>query len=436
MMLSSCVANKPFKETKSENSVSNKSSWWQQFNDPVMNKLADKIVSQNIDLKIAQTRVDQAHASATIEKSILFPNIAFSGNTSHQDNLINTKKAVSIAKGGFEAAWEIDLFGSNRASSSAARKRIESTMANQDDVKNSIIAELFKGLVELYQAKLTICTLEKIIALQNSKIDLLDKRYNAGLIDATSFEDAKMDQFQTNSQLSSARGELLSAQYIIEKLMGGKDEGEIYNKITEQQSILSLPKINNLVGISISTIKKRPDVRYAQQEMLASRFDLAKAEADLWPTISVSNFFGVQHFSKGIIAAANPVWSMAADISTTIFDFGLLRAKITLADIKLQQAVLNYENSVLSALQEAKTALSTYLSWVNYNNELERSLDNQKELTNIASEQFNSGVADMIIFIDQKIHLEQLNLQIITSKANTIISYIKLQKALAANLNN
>ena len=406
--------------------------WWKPFNDPMMEQLADQLLAQNIDIKIAQARVDEARGQVRVARSGWFPDIFGSGLANRGDDQLGQSKASSIVKGGLDASWEIDVFGRTRSRFNSAENQEVAAQASVQDVQNFVIAELVKAVIEWHQARQTIKETNDLLVSQRDQVKLLHSRAKAGLIDASFMERAQAEYAQTATQLPLAQASLDAAEYKIEKLLG-KSSGELHVFLTTQPSKeLSVPQPDKTLDVAIDTIRSRPDIRAAKAQMLAAESNLDAAEADLWPRLTISGFFGAQATSGAVLAADNPIWSLASGVSAPLLNFGRLHGAVDSADARAQQAALAYENATLGALQEAKTALSDYLNGINAVTRQSEALNHRRDAVKLAKKRFVRGLTDMTDLTTAQAELDQATLALISQKAATAIAFIRLQKAMGA----
>jgi NodT family efflux transporter outer membrane factor (OMF) lipoprotein len=404
--------------------------WWLAFNDPLMEKLSGELLQQNLDLKIAMTRVEEARALRRISGSALFPDITANG-TANRGNT-ESPKTESLAQAGFDAAWEVDLFGANRAALDASNARLEAFNYSAADTRRIITADLIRAIVEWRQAQQTLTETQSLLTAQSDQVELFRSRAEAGLIDSTFLERARAQREQTATQIPLAEASAKTAQYQIERLMGQEPESLASMLAEFKAPGLNVPTPQNGLDAPLNTIRNRPDIRAAALRVIAAQADLREAEADLWPKITLSAFFGVQETSTGLeaVTASNPVWSLASAITAPLLNFGRLRGAIDAADAKAQRAVLEYENAVLLALQEARTALSDYLNGVNAANQQAAALKYRRDTVALARERFNRGLTDMTDLTTAQAELDQATIALIERKAAAANAYVRLQKAL------
>ncbi len=432
LLLTSCVVPSSFFENKNVTTSGvknvNNSEWWMSFQDPLMSQFVTILEAQNLDIKIAQTRLREARALRQVAVSQFFPDISAGGNISRGE--LNAPKVQTLGQAGFDAAWELDIFGATRANVQATTARIQAAKANKDDVQQIVIADVARAVIEWRQAQHTITTTQSLIESQNETVEILQARAQAGLIDASLFERAKAQRDQTATNLPIAKAAANAARFQIERLLNVRDDqvAQILNAAPTQQTLI--PEVKNLDAINVEIIRNRPDIRAARANLMAARADLARAEADLWPRISLSSFFGVQDGSDGARLASNPVWSLASNLTAPVLNFGRLRGSVRAADARSDQALFTYENTINFALQETRTALSDYLNGVNAVAAQNKALEGRQQTVTLARERFTRGLTDMTDLTTAQSELDTATLALIAQKTTTQIAYIRLQKAL------
>jgi multidrug efflux system outer membrane protein len=412
--------------------VAQTNQWWKQFNDPLLDQLAEQLLAQNIDIKIAQARVDEARGQVRVASSSWFPDISLTGNAKRGTDQVFLTKPRTIASGGFDATWEIDIFGATRTRVASSESLEVAANATMQDVQNSVIAELARTVIEWHQARQTIKETNDLLASQEDQVGLLNSRAKAGLIDASFKERAQAEYAQTATQLPLAQAAADAAEYKIEKLLG-KAAGELFVMLTTQPSKeLNIPAAEKTLELTLESIRLRPDIRAAKAQMLAAQSNLGAAEADLWPRITIGGFFGAQGNSSQIPSADNPIWSLSSGIAAPLLNFGKLRGAVDSADARAQQSALSYENATLAALQEAKTALSDYLNGINAVTRQSEALSHRRDAVRLAKKRFLRGLTDMTDLTTAQAELDQATLALINQKAATAIAFIRLQKAMGA----
>lgn len=407
------------------------SPWWCDFNDPLVNFFVERLHSQNIDIKIAKARLEEARALKRVSSSGFFPDI--SGTVSAMRGNATSLDLENTGQAGFDASWEIDFFGKTRADvDSTEAQRLES-LAGIDDAKNTVTADIVRAVIEWRQAQQTTKEINDLLEAQSDQVALLESRTKAGLIDSSFLERARAQYAQTSTDLPEAVADANAAQYQIERLLSVRDDMVQQSLANAGPRAMTIPVVEDALSITLDRVRERPDVRQARARLLAAQADLRESEADLWPKVTLSSFFGAQDGSDGLMLAENPIWSLASAVSAPILNFGRLRGLVDAADARAQQTMLNYEGVTNRALQETKTALSDYLNGVNAVQAQKNALKFRQDAVGITKERFDRGLTDMIDLTTAQAELDSATISLIGLKTDTAIAYIRLQKALATD---
>lgn len=409
-------------------------AWWKVFQDPLMDTLAPQLLAQNLDLKIAATRIAEARGIGRTASSGAFPDVSISANRSRANTQVFVEKPITNQQVGFDVSWELDMFGRIQAGIDAADSRVVSQIASAENVHNTVLADLFRAVVEWRQAQQTIRETKALLASQQQQISLFEARVAAGLIEQSSLERARAQHLQTAVQLPLAEAAARTAQYQMERLLGRAPESMSTLLASQAPQPISIPTLAREQTLPIEQIKQRPDLRASYAELIAAQADLKQAEADLWPRRTLTGFFGLRDLPSGIIGASNPIWSIAADFAIPVLNFGRLRGAVDSANARAQQASLAYEDAVLRALQETRTAFSDYIGSVDAVQQQTAALTHRRDAVALAKERFTRGLTDMTDLTTAQTELDQATLTLTDRQANAAIAYIRLQKALGSSV--
>lgn len=414
--------------------IATDSQWWRAFNDPLMNQLVGDVLAQNLDIQAALSRKREAAALDEAAFAPLLPEINRTGTASRGNRSFGLTTPRSIAQGGLEASWEVDIFGRLRAASDASEARAHAGAVRVADVAGSVAADVVRAIVLWRQAQQTIKETKDLIAAQDDQLKLAAARAKAGLTDSALAERAAAQRAQTATQLPLAQAAAEGAQYQLERLLG-KPSGSLSELLAVHQSTqLAMPGGTPVTEIPLERIRSRPDIRAAQSELLAAKADLKQAEASLWPRISLGAFFGAQDTPSGLPFADNPIWAVSGNIAMPLLNFGRLQSLVDAADARSQQAALNYENATLTALQDARTALADYLGAKAAVAKQEEALAHRKLAVKFARERYTRGLTDMSELTTAQTELDQATLTLIDRRSQAAIAFIRLHRALGVSL--
>ncbi|NCY25414.1 MAG: TolC family protein [Alphaproteobacteria bacterium] len=415
-------------------SIAEKDRWWLAFNDPLMNQLITEVMGQNLDIQTALSRKREAAALEQAAFAPLLPEVNVAGTASRGNRNFGLTAPRSIAQGGLEASWELDISGRLRAGSDAAAARALAGAVRVPDVAGSVAADVAIAVVQWRQAQQTLKETKDLLASQDDQLKLAAVRARAGLTDNALAERAAAQRAQTATQLPLAQAAAEAAQYQLERLLG-MSSGSLSQRLEAHRAdALTLPSGQPVTDIPLERIRQRPDVRAAQAGLLAAKAELAQAEAALWPRITLGAFFGAQDTPPGLPFASNPIWAVTSGLAMPVLNFGRLSSLVDAADERSQQAALSYQNVALTAMQETKTALADYLGAKAATAQQQDALAHRKLAVKLARERYTRGLTDMSELTTAQTELDQATLTLIERKTQTSIAYIRLQRALGVEL--
>ena len=405
------------------------SFWWRSFHDPLLNQFAQQLLTQNLDIQVAAARLTAARAVTRQSVAGLYPDISLISLESGLKNQFLTQQQ-SFGLTGPVLNWELDVFGRVRAGIRAAQARTGSAAVTLDDVRNLVLADLAQAVIDWRQAQETIAQSKRLLKAEAVQIQLYNQRTKSGLIDASFVERIRAERAQTTVQLPLAQAAAKLAEYQIERLLGDVHQNVAIDLSKAQPHAWTMPQLAETRLISIEVIKNRPDVRRARFDLFAAQADLQQAEANLWPKINILAFFGIANGGLGVRSAENPVWAVASLITAPILNFGRLRAAVAEKNAQAKALELSYENTILLALQETKTALSDYLHGLHAVKAQTAAFKRRQLNVEISKERFQRGLTDMSDLTTAQTELVQSTLALINQKTATARAFIRLQKAL------
>ena len=411
--------------------------WLADCKDPLAQQLIETLLEQNIDLKIAQSRVAEARGMLRVAGAGFFPEISatstgFRGNSTPSNT--SSVKPYGLLQGGLNTTWDLDLFGATRADVRRAHFGVAASVADQENIKLSLLAEMFTTLISWRQVKETLQETQAQVAFLDRQVAVVGAQVGAGLVEGTVLESTRALREKSASQLPLLQAALKKSQFALEKLLGHAPES-LAPLLEKDQTPLAPPGIGVTLAIPMTVVRNRPDVRGARAQMLGAQAELEQAEANLWPKLTLGNFFGVQSVSNsGLIGNSNPLWSLTAGLTAPLLEFGRLRGAVDTARAKAQEAYWMYENTVLGALQDIHTAFKEYTEGLQAVQRLQLTLLHQEAAVQTSAKRFQAGLTDQLTTLAAQSMACQASLDLIAQKALTAQAFVRLQKALNAPL--
>ena len=406
-------------------------TWWNTLNDQELSSLIGRAVKGNLDIKEARARIREARARRGIAKADLFPTLdaTSSATVSRSSEDTGAGETRDFYAAGFDAGWELDLFGGAQRSMEAAEANLGATQENLHDVLVSLTAEVALNYIEvrIYQKRLavTVANLE----IQQENYCLIQSRYQAGLDDELAVQQARSNLESTRSQMPTLRIGLEGAMNRIAVLLG-EQPGGLHEELEEYLPITLVP-IDVAVGVPADVLRRRPDVRKAERELAAQTARIGVATAELYPKFTLSGSIGLEALSLGnLIAAGSRTFSIGPRITWPIFNAGSIRANIEVQSAIQQQTMIQYESMVLSALEEVENALVAYVEEQIRRTSLQEAVDAAKQALELARYKYQTGLIDFITVLDAQRSLLAYEDQLVQSTGSITSNLVRLYKAL------
>lgn len=413
-------------------------SWVNLLEDSALTELVNRVLKQNLDIKIAQERVKEARANELVTKARYFPDIAINGRSLIIPTLrmrqLPTQVtpvldgASTILLGGLTANWEIDVFGKTRAAVAAAHERIESQQALVEDAVRIVVAELCKAFIEWREYSGLVYVTLKFLALQEDLITLYRSQFEVGLRDERDVLSVEAQKASVQSLLCALESLKNTASYTVDRLLNTQDALKEVIPLDKPQII---PPVSSVADVPIAMLRCRPDVRSARSLMLAAQCDLKEAEAALWPSLSLSSFLGFIKIFNSLIQEHNPFYVLAPVLNIPFLNFGRLKGAVNSADARSKAASLEYEKTVSIALEEARASFSDFNSSVRALNELQKALDAQMSIESLEIDQYEAGLISYSDYLPRAIAVIQEEAAVLVQRAKCIQDYIRVAKSFA-----
>lgn len=402
--------------------------WWKTLNDPVLTDLISQAIAENRDLKLAMSRIRETRAQWGIAEADRFPSADASGSAVSARSTGKEERSERYSLG-IDAGWEIDLFGRVQRAVEAARADYESVTENYRDVLVSLIAETALNYIDVrtYQKQLAVA--EENLKIRKEAYELANYRYKAGLASALDVSSAKYNVEETRANIPVIERNLETAKNRI-AVLTGKTPGSVHAQLAKSKA-LPVPGLQIAAGIPADILRRRPDIRKAERELAAQTARIGVATADLYPRLTLSGSIGLEAISLGDLFTSDAISnSIGPRLSWNIFDAGTIRKNIEVQNARQEQALIQYESGILSALEEVENALYAYAREQSRRNSLLSAFKAAQQASNLSLNQYNSGLTDFQTVLDAQRSLLSFQDQLAKSEAAILTYLIQLYKAL------
>ncbi|MBI4842809.1 MAG: efflux transporter outer membrane subunit [Nitrospirae bacterium] len=401
--------------------------WWSTLNDPKLTSLIERSASSNLGIREAKARVREARARRGISSAGLFPTIDASGSAQRGRGSSGTEN--DFYSTGFDAGWELDIFGGLRRSVEAADADLEASEEGLRDVLVSLLAEVSLNYVDvrLFQARIAIA--ESNLAAQTETYQIAGWRNEAGLTSRLDVEEAMYSLEKTRSQIPALRSGLDEAMNRIAILLG-ENPGAMNEELSEYITNPVTP-LEIAVGLPADLLRRRPDVRKAERRLAAQTARIGVATAGLYPQFTLSGSIGLEALElDNLFSYGNRTFGIGPGFKWNIFDAGSIRKNIEAQDALQEQALIQYETAVLEALHEVDNALTAYAGEQVRRQSLINGSNAAGRAVKLAQDQYASGLIDFQALLTAQQSLLSLQDQLAGSDAEVISNLIRLYKAL------
>lgn len=405
--------------------------WWRQLEDPVLDRLIEEALAGNHDLKVAQASLRQARASRNQAQGGYFPTISASagGSSNQTAKVINPTYVGTTYTAGFDASWEIDLFGGVRRSVEAASADQAASQASLANTRVSLVAEVALNYVELraYQNRLAIAKAN--LDSQSETVQITQWRYQAGLASASDVEQAIANREQTRASIP----DLEISQYAAENrlaVLAGRQPGALRDEL---QTVRPPPAVPGSIasGIPVEILRNRPDLIAAERKLAAETARIGQKIAARFPALSLTGSFGWGAFSFAALSGSGTAaQAVAGSLATTLFDGGRLRSAVDIQNAVQEAALISYESSVLNALEEVENALKSHAVSRERLQARQAAANAALAAAQMTMQLYESGLADFQKVLDTQRTQLTAEDNLATAQAAVLTSLITLYKAL------
>jgi NodT family efflux transporter outer membrane factor (OMF) lipoprotein len=381
------------------------SRWWSVFGDPLLDDLVHRAVTTNLDVTEALARVREARARRTIAGAEIFPSVDATGTYERRRSSTafgdddddgggsGFDRNSDFFSTGFDASWEIDIFGRRRRALEQTSAELASSQASLRDTLVSVVSEVARNYVELRSLQSRIAIAETNVTSQADSLDLVSWRFKAGLVGGLDVDQATYNLANTRARIPSLEIELAAARNRISVLLG-LPPGAVDEDLGVPAPVPVVP-VQVAVGVPADLLRRRPDVAAAERQLAAATAAIGVATADLYPTLTLNGTIGFSASDLADIGTGpSETYGFGPSIRWNLFDAGRIRAQIRERSAQADQALAAYESAVLNAYEEAENALVAYVREQIRRDHLVEAVTAAESALKLARMQYESGVVD------------------------------------------
>lgn len=413
--------------------------WWKRLKDPTLDALIEEAIANNLDVATAKAKIREARATYREQRGTLLPTVDGIGTatrtrTSAAAGGTTDATFSTLYEGGFDASWELDLFGGNKRAAEAAKYGVDAANEELRDTMLTLVGDVASYYVQVREYQALRDLAKRTATSQRKSAALTHAEYLAG--SATSVDTAKADAQASSTEADIPTYEISYAEAVHRLgVLLGKPPATLEDRLKASAPIPS-PKLNVPTGIPADILTSRPDVRLAERQLAQYTAKIGQAEANRYPSISLTGDITSSAASIGDLAKKSSIgWTFGPSLTVPIFQGGQLKAAVDVAKAERDQYYIAYQSAVLTAMEDVENAVVSltqerlkYVKLVSSST----SYNTASDLSRILNK---AGVTDFLDVLDAERSLYSAQEAVIESRAAIATDYISLNKALGGGWN-
>jgi multidrug efflux system outer membrane protein len=403
--------------------------WWQVFQDPQLQDLIHTALKQNYDLQIATERINAARAQVAITRSSLFPQVSGEGNFAGGKSQFFPLKA-NLLELAADVSFQLDLFGQLRRATEAARAQLLATEYGQRTVTLTLVSDVASAYFSLLQLDLELQITKDTVETQEGSVRLTSLRLDHGVATKLDVLQAQQVLDTANAQLPDLERQIGQEEDAINILLGNYP-GPVKRglKLPEQFIPPEVP-----AGLPSSLLARRPDIRQAEQLLVAANAQIGVAKAAFFPQISLTGSgggaFGRSSAFSNLMGSQTAIWSYGASVSQPIFTGGALTGGLHLAESQHEQALLAYKEAIQHAFGDVSDALIGYQELREVRVQQQQVVADLAESVRLSVMRYRGGTTTYLEVLDGQRSLFTAELTLAQARGNEYQSLVQLYRAL------
>ncbi|MEJ1226665.1 MULTISPECIES: efflux transporter outer membrane subunit [unclassified Pseudomonas] len=412
--------------------------WWEVFNDPTLSALTRRAVAENLDLKLAGSRLQQSRAARQVITSAQYPNSAAtagygrkrnSGQGLNDPSGNDGDSAYNLWEAGFSASWELDLWGRVRREAEAAQANLEVAENDRRAVLLAVLAETAQDYLQLRGVQSTRAVTEQNLGVARHSLELTQLRLADGVA-------TDLDVAEAAAQVATIEARLPALQQRQSQLVNalslllGQPPQALQAELSADAPMPQAPR-QVAIGLPSQLAERRPDIRQAEARLHAATASIGVAKGDFYPRITLSGNVGSQALQLGDFGSwGSRAFGIGPQFSLPLFDGGRLRGMLELREAQQQEAAIAYQQTVLKAWHEIDDQLSAYNASQLRRDSLAEAVRQNRIALRTAQQQYVEGVVDFVTVLTVQGALLATQEQLVESSTGVSLAMVGLYKAL------
>jgi NodT family efflux transporter outer membrane factor (OMF) lipoprotein len=424
--------------------------WWHALHDAQLDSLIERAIAGNPDLAIA---LDRLQAARTYEAAIIGTVLPVAGASAGAgrgtgSDLARGRAAQSLVSadntaglkhineiGGFDAVWELDIFGRYRREIEAARYDTQASLAARNAVLVVVAADVARAYVDMRGLQMRAAVLDAAMSTLRESLRIVRIRYERGITNELDVTLASRELATLEAQSAPLDAAVHAAQYTIATLLGRYPE-DLVGELSARKMVPQVPDAV-AAGLPLDLLRRRPDIRQAERELAGANARIGIATADLFPSLAITAGIGVQRQGLGTMPSVSEhIWSAGPSLLWPLLDFGALDAQVQIADLQTRALLANYKKTIQGAVREVDTSLDGFQAQQASLEKLGAALTASQRAVTLATERYQRGLTDFLNVVDAQRQEYDIEEQYASAQVALAESFIALYRSLGGGWEN
>lgn len=421
------VSPQEFRFAEGDTTFNKAIKWWTVFDDPVLDTLIKKALSNNYDVLATAEKVQAARFQLSIQKAEMLPKFGVTGQAQRGNfNFMKTDSPTNNFAVGAQASWELDFWGKYRRLNEAARAQYLASEYGLSSLKLSLVTAVATTYFQILEFKEKQYISESTYAIRDSSYLLIKQRFEAGIIPEIDLNHAEIQRAIAATSIPAYKRLAAQAQTTLSILLGENPKELMTSK--ELSDITAIPAIP--AGLPADLLERRPDVLLAEQELIAQNAMIGVAQANRFPSISLTGLFGGASDDLSTLTAGGPAWNVGGSLLGPLFHWNQNANRVKAERSKKEAAIYNYQNVALKAFKEVEDLLIEIATLKEEEQAILEHVRASLSATYLSSERYDKGIASYIEYLESQRQSFDAQIGLAENRQKLLSAHIKLYQAL------
>jgi outer membrane protein, multidrug efflux system len=404
--------------------------WWDVFQDTQLQQLIRTALQKNYDARIAAARVLEAQAQVGITRADQFPTVNVVGTGTSLRNPTNgpiPQYEFNFGRITALATWDLDFWGKYRRASEAARAQLLATEWARQEVNATLVANVATAYFQLRELDLELDISKRELASRNESLDLTETLEEHGINSILDVRQAEQLVYTDAADITDLERRVGQQEDLLSVLLGNNPATVARGMELAQQP--HAPQIP--AGLPSALLERRPDIRQAEQQLVAANARIGVARAAYFPDITLTATLGFQSSALAkLLNGSSGLWSFAGTVTQPIFNAGRIRSNVRLAEAQEQEAVLTYQQTIQGAFRDVSDALIAYQKTQEFRAQLELLASSAQDAAQLSNQRYQAGTTNYLEVLTSETNYLSADLGLAQARLNELLSLVQIYKAL------